>query len=81
MFKVLVSQSCLTLCDLMESWTVAHQTLLSMEFSRQVYWSGLPGLPAGDLPNSGIKPTSLVAPALTSRLLTTSATREARVVT
>ena len=35
-----VTQSCLTLCDLMGSWTVAHQTLLSMEFSRKVHWSG-----------------------------------------
>ena len=36
-FCVLVAQSCLTLCD---SMTVTHQALLSMEFSRQEYWSG-----------------------------------------
>ena len=39
-------------------WTVAHQTPLSMEFSRQEYWSGLPCPPPGDLPNLGIKPRS-----------------------
>ena len=44
---VLVAQLCLTLCD---PWTVAHQAPLSMEFSRQVYWSGLPFPSAGDLP-------------------------------
>ena len=35
--KVLVSQSCLTVCDPMDS--TAHQTPLFMEFSRQEYWS------------------------------------------
>ena len=39
-------------------WTVAHQAPLSIEFSRQGYWNGLPCLPPGDLPNSGIKPKS-----------------------
>ena len=38
-------------------WTVAHQASLSMEFSRQEYWSGLPFPPPGDLINPGIKPT------------------------
>ena len=38
--------------------TVACQALLSMGFSRQVYWSRLPFPPAGDLPDPGIKPTS-----------------------
>ena len=37
-------------------WTVAHQAPLSMEFSRQEYWSGLPFPSPGDLPNSGIEP-------------------------
>ena len=36
-------------------WTVAHQASLSMGFSRQEHWSGLPCSPPGDLPNSGIK--------------------------
>ena len=48
-------------------WT-AHQAPLSMGFSRQEYWSGLPFPPPGDLPNPGIKPRSpaLQADALTS---------------
>ena len=40
-------------------WTVAHQVALSTGYSRQEYWSGLPCLLPGDLPNPGIKPTSL----------------------
>ena len=36
-------------------WIVANQTPLSMGFSRQEYWSGLPCFPAGHLPNPGIK--------------------------
>ena len=39
-------------------WTIAHQALLSMGFSRQEYWSGLPCPPPGDLPNVGIEPRS-----------------------
>ena len=51
-------------------WTVTYQTLLSMGFSRQEYWSGLPFLSPGDLPNPGIEPWSpvLQADALTSEL-------------
>ena len=45
-------------------WTVAHQAPLSMGFSRQEYWSGLPFPPPGDLPDPGIEPTLPVAPAL-----------------
>ena len=37
-------------------WTVAHQAPLSMGFSRQEYWSGLPCPPPGDLLNRGIEP-------------------------
>ena len=44
--------------------TVAHQAPLSMEFSRQEYWSGVPFLSPGDLPNPGFKPTSPVSPTL-----------------
>ena len=49
-------------------WTVAHQAPLSMEFSRQEYWSGLPFPSPGDLPDPGIEPRSsaLWADALTS---------------
>ena len=41
-------------------WTVAHQASLSMGFSRQEYWSGLPCPPPGDLPDPGIE-TSLMS--------------------
>ena len=52
-------------------WTVAHQTPLSMGFSRQEYWSGLPCPPPWNLPNPGIEPTSLMSPALAERFLNT----------
>ena len=58
-------------------WAMAHQTLLSMGFSRQEYWSGLPCLPPEELPDPGIEPASLMSPALAGRLFTTSATWEA----
>ena len=45
-------------------WTVAHQAPLSMEFSRQEYWSGLPFSPPGDLPNPGIFSTQGPNPCL-----------------
>ena len=45
-------------------WTVALQAPLSMGFSRQEYWSGLPCPPPRDLPNSGIEPMAPVSPAL-----------------
>ena len=44
--------------DSVTPWAVAHQAHLSMEFSRQEYWSGLPCPPPGDLPNLGIEPKS-----------------------
>ena len=49
-------------------WTVAYQAPLSMGFSRQEYWSGLPFPSPGDLPNPGIEPRSpaLEADSLTS---------------
>ena len=50
--------------DSATSWTVAHQASLSMGFSRQQYWSGLPFPSPGDLPNPGIEPTSPGSPAL-----------------
>ena len=55
-------------------WTVARQVPLSMGFSRQEHWSGLPCLSPGDLPDPGIAPMSPVSPVLASRFLTTSAT-------
>ena len=39
-------------------WTVAYYTPLSMRFSRQEYWSGLPFPSPEDLPDSGIEPRS-----------------------
>ena len=55
-------------------WTVAHQAPLSMAFSRQEYWSGLPCPPPGDLPNPGIEPAFPMSPALAGGFFTTSAT-------
>ena len=49
-----------------------------MEFSWQAYWSGLPFPPPGDLLHPGIKPASLVSPALASGFFTTSTAWEAR---
>ena len=66
-------KSCPTLCDL---WTVAHQAPLSMGFSRQEHWSGLPCLPPGDLPNPGTEPSSPASPALVGGFFTTSASWE-----
>ena len=51
-------------------WTVAHQDPLSMDFSRQECWSGLPCPPPGDLPNPGIEPASLLSPALAGGFFT-----------
>ena len=39
-------------------WTIARQAPLSMEFSRQEYWSGLPFPSPGDLPDPGAEPTT-----------------------
>ena len=50
-------------------WTAAHQSPLSMEFSRQKYWNGLPFPPPGDLPHPGIEPASLASPALAGNIL------------
>ena len=44
--------------DCVTPWTVAHQAPLSMGFSRQEYWSGLPCPPPGDLPHPRIEPKS-----------------------
>ena len=52
-------------------WTIACQTPLSMRFSRQEYWSGSLFHPPGDLSNPGIKPTSIVSPALAGGFFTT----------
>ena len=44
--------------DVCNPWTVTHWAPLSMGFSRQEYWSGLPFPPSGDLPDPGIEPGS-----------------------
>ena len=51
---------------------------LSVGFPRQKYWSGLPFLPSGDLPDPGIEAASLMSPALADRFFTFSATWEAQ---
>ena len=57
-------------------WTVAGQASLSMGFSRQEYWSGLPCPSSGDRRDPGIEPTSPMSPALAGGFLTTSASWE-----
>ena len=54
--------------------TMDGQAPLSMGFSRQEYWSGLPCPPPGNLPGSGVKPASLVSPMLASRFFIIRAT-------
>ena len=70
-------KGCLPVCVLicfshvrvfMTLWTVAQQVPLSMGFSRQEYWSGLPRPPPGDLPHSEVEPTVLMSPALAGSL-------------
>ena len=65
---VLVAQLCLTLCDPVDC---SHQAPLSMGFSGQKYRRGLPFPSAGDLPNPGIEPMSLMSSALADRFFTT----------
>ena len=64
----------LNLSNSVAPWTIAHQAPLSMEFSRQKYWSRLLFPTPGDLPNLGIKPMS---PALAGGFFTKRATWEA----
>ena len=52
-------------------WTIACQDPLSMEFSRQEYWSGLPLSSPGDLPDTGIIPVSFASPTLSGRFFIT----------
>ena len=59
-------------------WTIAHQAPLSLGFSRQEYWSGLPFPSPGDLPNPGIEPTPLMSPTLAGIIFITSITLEAQ---
>ena len=68
--------SCVQLCS--TPWTAARQAPLSMGFSRQECWSGLPSPPSGDLPEPGIKPAALMSPALADQFFIISTTWEAR---
>ena len=52
----IIKMSMLVVPDSVTPWIEAHQTLLSMGFSRQEYWSGLPLPSPGDLPHPGIEP-------------------------
>ena len=63
--------------DSVTPWTVAHQAPLSMGFSRQEYWSGVPLPSPGDLSDPGIEPSSLMPLALAGRLFTVRTTWEA----
>ena len=79
--KYVYARTCVCVCvcvcvlnhiQLWDPWTVAHQALLSVEFSRQEYWNGLPFPSPGYLPDPGIKPTSLESPALAGGFFTTA---------
>ena len=67
------SVSLAILSDSAIPWTMAHQAPLSMEFSRQEFWNGLPFPSPWDLPNPGIKPGF---PLHGGRIFTIWATRE-----
>ena len=62
------AQSCLILST---PWTIVHQAPLSVEFSRQEYWSGLPFPLPGNFPNPEIKLTSPESPVLAGGVFTT----------
>ena len=64
--------SCVQLFETLS--VVAYQAPLSMGFSRQEHWSGLPCSPPGDLPDTGIEPVSVMSPALTGRFFPTGTT-------
>ena len=62
--------ACSVVSDSVIPWTVALQAPLSMEFSRQEYWSGLPFPSPGDLPDRGIEPVFPTSPALAGGFFT-----------
>ena len=75
-YVCVLSHSChVRLCAIL--WAVACQAPLSMGFSRQEYWSGLPFPSPGELLNPGIEPESLMSPALAGKFFTTSNTWKA----
>ena len=77
--NLLCTLSCFSHFWLFETpWTVAHPAPLSIGFSGQEYWSGLPWPPPGDLPYPGTEPVSLTSAVLAGGFLTTGATLEAQ---
>ena len=77
-FHVLFDQSLSRVWLFVTPWTVAHQALLPMGFSRQEYWSGLPfPTPGVIFPTQGVKLLSLASPVLASVFFTTSTMWEA----
>ena len=54
-------------------WTISCHAPLSMGFSRQEYWTGLPCPPPGNLPDPGLKPASSVIPCIAGGFFTTEA--------
>ena len=69
----LVTQSCLTVCNPVD-WSLPGSSVHRIPQARIL--SGFPGPPPGDLPDPGIQPESLVSPALTGGLFTTSTDRK-----
>ena len=67
----------LVMSDSVTPWTEACQAPLSMWFPRQEYWNRLPFPSPGGLPDPGIKPVSLMSPALVGGFFSTSTTWEA----
>ena len=70
-----VAKSCPTLLQ-SHVWAVARQAPLSMGFSRQEYWSGLPFPSPGNLPNPGVKP---ISPASAGKFFTTESPGKSKV--
>ena len=66
--------------DSVTLWMIAHQALLSMGFSRQEHWSGLPCPSPGDLPDPGIEPISLISSTFGGGSFSPRATWEAKSV-
>ena len=74
-------EHCMHACSVVSNSLWSHELMIPpdfsvhLEFSRQEYWSGLPFLTPGDLPDPGIKPTFLASPVLAGRFLTWEALR------
>ena len=77
---VCVLSHCSSVQLFVASWTIACQAPLSIGFSRQEHWSGLPCPSPGDLLDPVIEPVSLTSPELAGRFFTTSATWEAQIM-